>query len=284
MAGHSKGDGQTPKGIYIPSQQIESPARAGRPGSISPQRLQAELQSISQAARVLEQRLSAHQEAVANTANLLQGQISSNDTDISANADDISALTTAMLGKAPLNHQHTSYSDIPGLWDDIMKSRVIPMAAGTFYDTGLGQSGGAGVNLPPSAWQGLYPMDMVESYWGDLFQITGNAWNGTRSIKVKQAGWYFFAASIEIIDAVTQGANWGVPLQYYKYAPSADQWYMALTGRIPPINQPFNVTVGGAVYLEPDGVIILKNGATGLTLKMNTYRDVSNWTLFKLTP
>jgi parallel beta-helix repeat protein len=57
MAGHSKGDGQKPTGLYVPSQQIQSPARAGRPDVVRPERLQMELQAISNASQQLRAQL-----------------------------------------------------------------------------------------------------------------------------------------------------------------------------------------------------------------------------------
>jgi len=82
MAGHSKGSGQKPQGIYIPGQQIHGPAGTGGT-QLRPEHAQKELQNISAASKRLEQRLREIQGDLETTDSSLQSQIDSNDTDIS---------------------------------------------------------------------------------------------------------------------------------------------------------------------------------------------------------
>jgi len=82
MAGHSKGSGQKPQGIYIPGQQVPGPAGTGG-AQLRPEHVQKELQSISAASKRLEQRLRETQGALETADSTLESRIGTNEDDIS---------------------------------------------------------------------------------------------------------------------------------------------------------------------------------------------------------
>jgi len=263
MAGHSKGSGQKPQGIYTPGQQVSGPSG----NRVRPEYLQKELQAISAASKVVDQRLKDLVEAINAAGNDLQGQIDTNDTDISNLQSD----------KSNVGHGH-AIGDVTELSDEISAAQKVPMAVGNLWDTNRGSN--IGSSTLSGEWLGLYPTNLLTSNWGNIFSTTTTSWGSNRSIEVNTAGWYLFNVNINIVDAVTNGID-GEKLRVAKYSPSTSSWTNFLAIPILPSNQQGAHSASIAVFLEVNGVLLLRNQTSG-AISLGTSPDASFWNLIKI--
>jgi hypothetical protein len=282
MAGHSKGDGQKPTGIYVPNKQVTG--RDGTGGStIRPVHVQQELQAISNASRVLRDRLNALQEVV-GAAGDIDGRLDSLEStvnpagDIDGRLDTIEGWGPGDIGAANANHNH-SVSDVVNLTTQLGEAQKIPSVRGFFYDTDT-QSGGGGWTMSSNGWQGMFPVNMFEPGTTKYFGINSSVWNGTRSLVVHVGGWYILLTQLDVAEAVTQGVG-GSLINFKKYDTSAQTWYTMMSSRIAPIDANYS-SMGLVIDYISSGSTIVMGNENSNTIKYNTWSNVSHWALLKL--
>jgi cell division protein FtsL len=257
MAGHSKGTGQAPTGLYIPQAQLH-----GAPGQqriVRPEYLHRELQAIARASKVLEDRLVAAESAIVTA----ESDIDTLQTDMTAAESDIDDLETAMTA---------AESDIDDLESDVS---ILTNELVVGYLNNYGETPLSTTTLAANSYRGL---PMFAGTNSEYFTTDTTTYGSRTATKVVKSGLYFYQLCIHCYNMNTDGATWpGFLLEGYDsvwgwrvYGSSVlpkdnDNWYLA--------------TITGIRWIPANSYLAFHNESTTAQLSYGEQNHRSWWSV-----